>query len=79
MKAWFQRSCARAFRVAFASVAIVALTACGQHKGPGDGPPAQCAKEYERCALKPGVLGVCNVVDCAPDQQPPCLVCRSQH
>jgi hypothetical protein len=38
-----------------------------------------CTKADEKCVLPSGVLGICNVVDCAEGQSAPCLVCRSQH
>ena len=41
--------------------------------------PAACARAYDQCELKTGVLGVCDVVECSVAQPPPCLVCRSQH
>jgi hypothetical protein len=42
--------------------------------------PAQtCAKADDKCVLPSGVLGVCNIVDCAAGQLEPCLICRSQH
>lgn len=43
------------------------------------GPSQVCAKAYEQCTLKPGVLGVCDTVPCAEGATPPCLICRSQH
>lgn len=43
------------------------------------GPSATCSKAYEQCEQANGVLGVCDVVECAANQAPPCLVCRSQH
>ena len=56
---------------------VVLLAACGDIK---HGPvPKACTKAYDQCTMPSGVLGVCNVVDCAPGQAEPCLVCRSQH
>jgi hypothetical protein len=53
------------------------LCAC---PGPGDkGPTTVCTKADEKCVLSSGVLGICNVVDCADGQPAPCLICRSQH
>jgi len=61
--------------VQLASLAL--LAAC---PGGGEQPPAAaCVKAYEKCTLASGVLGVCDTVDCAAGQTPPCLVCRSQH
>ena len=59
----------------FASLAL--LSACPEPKGPAV--RARCGKAYEQCLLSGGVLGVCDPVDCAPNQTPPCFVCRSQH
>jgi hypothetical protein len=61
-----------------AAASIIALlSAC---PGGGEQPPsAACVKAYEKCTLASGVLGVCDNVDCAAGQTPPCLVCRSQH
>jgi len=56
-------------------VAVVA--ACGDIKR--GGVPRACTKAYDQCTLPSGVLGVCNVIDCAAGQAGPCLVCRSQH
>ncbi len=53
------------------------LLACGDARGPA--PAKVCAKAYEQCVLSTGVIGVCNLVDCAANQSAPCLVCRSQH
>jgi hypothetical protein len=58
-------------------VAVVTLAACGDIK-PG-GAPKACTKADEQCTLPSGVLGVCNVVECAQGQTEPCLICRSQH
>jgi hypothetical protein len=56
---------------------ITLLSAC---PGAGDkAPTAACTAAYEKCMLSSGVLGICDNVDCAPGQAPPCLVCRSQH
>ena len=52
-------------------------SACPEPKGTAV--KAECSKAYEQCVLSSGVLGVCNPVDCAANQPPPCLVCRSQH
>ncbi len=61
---------------------VLLLSACpeGQRKAaePSRG-PAACSKAYEKCDLGQGRLGVCDVVECAPDAQEPCLACRSQH
>jgi hypothetical protein len=58
-------------------VAIALLAACGDIKA--GAAPKSCVKADEQCTLPSGVLGVCNIVDCAPGQPEPCLVCRSQH
>jgi hypothetical protein len=58
------------------SVVIATLVACGDIKPTA---PKECTKADEQCTLPTGVLGVCNVVDCAQEQAEPCLVCRSQH
>jgi hypothetical protein len=56
---------------------VVLLAACGDIK---QGPvPKACSKAYDQCTMPSGVLGVCNIVDCAAGQAEPCLVCRSQH
>jgi hypothetical protein len=55
-----------------------AVSGCPEPKA-GGGPKQSCAKEYEQCMLPNGVLGLCNPVECAGDQLPPCFVCRSQH
>ena len=55
----------------------VALTGCPDTKQ--GGAPKVCATAYEQCVLPTGVLGVCDSVECADGQTPPCLVCRSQH
>jgi hypothetical protein len=58
-------------------LSIALLCAC---PGAGDkGPTVVCTKADEKCVLSSGVLGICNVVDCAEGQSAPCLVCRSQH
>jgi hypothetical protein len=56
----------------------IAVSGCPEPKA-GGGPKKSCSKEYEQCMLPNGVLGLCNPVECAGDQQPPCFVCRSQH
>jgi hypothetical protein len=58
------------------AIAISSATACGDIKPAA---PKLCTKADEQCTMPSGVLGVCNVVDCAPGQAEPCLVCRSQH
>jgi hypothetical protein len=55
----------------------VMLGACGELKQAA--PAKACTKADEQCVLPTGVLGVCNVVDCAEGQPAPCLICRSQH
>jgi hypothetical protein len=57
-------------------VVLFTLAACGDIKPAA---PKVCAKANEQCTMPSGVLGVCNLVDCAPSQTEPCLVCRSQH
>jgi hypothetical protein len=48
--------------------------------GTGAGAPAKvCKHAYEQCTLSSGLLGICDVADCAEGQTAPCLVCRSQH
>jgi len=59
------------------ALTVAALVACGRDIKPAA--PKACAKLYEQCTMPSGVLGVCGVVDCAPGQAEPCLVCRSQH
>jgi hypothetical protein len=56
---------------------VVLFVACGDVKQAE--PPKACTKEYEKCVLPSGVLGVCNPVDCTEGQPAPCLVWRSQH
>jgi hypothetical protein len=58
-------------------LALGMLAACGDIKG--GAAPTACVKADARCTLPSGVLGVCNVVDCAQGQAEPCLICRSQH
>jgi hypothetical protein len=61
-----------------AAVSLATLAACQGMKSP---PPVEvCTKVGEQCRLpQQGPLGVCNSVDCAPGQTPPCLRCASQH
>jgi hypothetical protein len=62
---------------------LLLLSACPEAKAPRDGhsgtPAKGCSKAYEKCELAPGLLGICDVVDCAPGAPEPCLQCRSQH
>lgn len=62
-----------------AAVLAAALLLSGCPDGKRSGPPKVCATAYEQCVLPTGVLGVCDSVECAEGQAPPCLVCRSQH
>jgi hypothetical protein len=56
---------------------VALLAACSDVK---QGPvPKACTRAHDQCTMPSGVLGVCNVVDCAAGQPEPCLVCRSQH
>jgi len=61
----------------------LALAACPEGNarphGKNEAKPRACTKAYEKCELGNGVLGVCDVVDCAPGIPEPCLHCRSQH
>jgi hypothetical protein len=59
------------------AVAVALLLGCGDVKRTA--PSKACTKAYEQCVMPTGVLGVCNLVDCAEGQPAPCLVCRSQH
>ena len=56
---------------------VALLAACGDIKQ--GAVPKACVRADDRCTLPSGVLGVCNIVDCAAGQAEPCLVCRSQH
>lgn len=66
----------------FVARTLLLLAAMGASACPDKGgspPPTRCEKAYEKCTLSSGVLGVCDTVECAEGQPPPCLVCRSQH
>jgi hypothetical protein len=39
----------------------------------------KCAKEYDKCKLPSGPLGVCNVVVCSSGEPGPCFKCMPQH
>jgi hypothetical protein len=43
------------------------------------GVPKKCAKQYEKCKLPTGPLGVCDRVPCPEGQTDPCLKCIPQH
>lgn len=58
-------------------LAVATLAACGRDIKPPA--PKACLEAHDQCTMPSGVLGVCNLVDCAPGQAEPCLVCRSQH
>jgi len=58
-------------------LSATSLAACPDARD--QGPTAQCTRAYDKCLLSPGVLGVCNIVDCPQGQPAPCLECRSQH
>ena len=65
-----------------ALLATVALAGCPESHGSRNrekAPPKGCTKAYEQCELGPGLLGVCDRVDCPPGTPEPCLRCRSQH
>ena len=63
-------------RCALAALALL-TSACPDRVAPPT--LASCGKAYEQCTLGQGVLGVCDPVDCQPDQTAPCFVCRPQH
>jgi hypothetical protein len=69
--------------LALGMLASAALMGCPEARGSrnsqGKAPAKGCTKAYEQCELGTGVLGVCDVVDCAPGAPEPCLRCRSQH
>ena len=59
---------------------LAALSCVGCPEGQGKGGTSDdCVKRGQQCALKPGVLGVCNDGACPAGREPPCLVCMSQH
>jgi hypothetical protein len=64
-------------------MAVASLLGCCLLSGCPDiekgGKSKACSKAYEQCQQANGVLGVCDVVECAAGQTAPCLVCRSQH
>lgn len=62
-----------------AIVALVLWTLGGCPEGKTARPGAPCAKAYDKCVLESGVLGLCDPVECKPEQSAPCFVCRSQH
>lgn len=65
------------FGLALITWCCPALIACPEA---ASGKPAdQCVKAYDKCTLPSGVLGICDMVDCADDAGASCLVCRSQH
>jgi hypothetical protein len=66
-------------RIRTMAVLSATLTLAGCPEIRGGAPEARCVKAYDKCTLASGVLGVCDTVECAGDQTPPCLVCRSQH
>jgi hypothetical protein len=65
------------FGLALAAWCLSALVACPE-AGSG-GPTNHCMKAYDKCMLPSGVLGICDMVECADDSSTSCLVCRSQH
>jgi hypothetical protein len=72
-------------RLVRAFMAIAVLTGCPETSGARNSSskpqPKSCTKAYEQCELGPGLLGVCDIVDCADADAAPgsCLRCRSQH
>ena len=39
----------------------------------------KCVKQYDKCKLPSGPLGVCDVVDCPSNAAAPCFKCMPQH
>jgi hypothetical protein len=60
-------------------IAVLALLLVGCPTGGGDKLTDVCTHAYDKCMQPNGVLGVCDVVECAQGQPEPCLTCRSQH
>lgn len=73
---WSQYACRELFALPAWLIALLVLAGCPESQSAA---PQTCAHPYDKCTLASGVLGVCDPVDCAADQKPPCLVCRSQH
>ena len=58
------------------ALSFIALLGCEKGAPP---PTEKCTKVAEQCKLPSGPLGVCNLVDCKPGDEPPCFRCVSQH
>jgi len=57
-----------------------ALLLCWGCPDPGDATtPRVCTRLHEQCALRDGLLGVCNDAPCPEGEQGPCFKCVSQH
>ncbi len=70
-----------AWALACAMITVELLSACPEGQGARErqDSPGVCTKAYEKCELGKGLLGICDVIDCAPGVDEPCLQCRSQH
>lgn len=40
---------------------------------------AACTKQFDKCKLPDGPLGVCQQIECKAGEAEPCLKCVSQH
>jgi hypothetical protein len=54
---------------------LLALAACPELEPPI---PAKCVKQYEKCKLPDGPLGVCEPIAC-PSGEAGCFKCNPQH
>ena len=69
------------FRV-FIGLALIGLLSMGMTCPGIDANPepnAKCVKQYTKCQLPSGPLGVCDIGKCSPGETPPCLLCMPQH
>ena len=57
---------------------LLALAGCPKLE---TAPPVaeKCVKQYEKCKLPEGPLGVCDTIECPPGQSGPCFKCMPQH
>lgn len=62
---------------ALASCMLALAAACPKFESPAVS--TQCTKQFTKCKLPDGPLGVCAEVNCAKGEAGPCFKCMSQH
>ena len=64
-------------RWAVSALALMALGACPKLETPSVS--TECTKQFTKCKLPDGPLGVCAEVPCKTGGSGPCFKCMSQH